>query len=99
MDCSPQGSFVHGIFQARVLEWVAIAFSMTSLGAVKTRVLLNICNEKKANIDEQKLKMEVPVKKKRNHDLLSSSPASVSFQTQNSLIKEMSMSPKLATPQ
>ena len=27
MDCSPPGSFVHGIFQARVLEWVAIAFS------------------------------------------------------------------------
>ena len=27
MDCSPPGSCVHGIFQARVLEWVAIAFS------------------------------------------------------------------------
>ena len=27
MDCSPPGSPVHGIFQARVLEWVAIAFS------------------------------------------------------------------------
>ena len=27
MDCSPQGSSVHGIFQARVLEWGAIAFS------------------------------------------------------------------------
>jgi len=26
-DCSPPGSSVHGIFQARVLEWVAIAFS------------------------------------------------------------------------
>ena len=26
MDCSPPGSSVHGIFQARVLEWVAIAF-------------------------------------------------------------------------
>ena len=26
MDCSPPGSF-HGIFQARVLEWGAIAFS------------------------------------------------------------------------
>ena len=28
MDCSPPGSYVHGIFQARVLEWVAIAFSV-----------------------------------------------------------------------
>jgi len=27
MDCSILGSFVHGIFQARVLEWGAIAFS------------------------------------------------------------------------
>ena len=27
MDCSLLGSSVHGIFQARVLEWVAIAFS------------------------------------------------------------------------
>ena len=27
MDCSLAGSSVHGIFQARVLEWVAIAFS------------------------------------------------------------------------
>ena len=26
-DCSPPGSSVHGIFQARVLEWRAIAFS------------------------------------------------------------------------
>ena len=27
MDHSPPGSPVHGIFQARALEWVAIAFS------------------------------------------------------------------------
>ena len=27
MDCSPPGSSVHGTFQARVLEWGAIAFS------------------------------------------------------------------------
>ena len=27
MDCSLPGSSVHGIFQAGVLEWVAIAFS------------------------------------------------------------------------
>ena len=28
MDCSPPGSSVHGIFQARVLAWLAIAFSV-----------------------------------------------------------------------
>ena len=31
MDCSLPGSSVHGIFQARVLEWGAIAFSTVSL--------------------------------------------------------------------
>ena len=30
MDCSLRGSSVHGIFQARVLEWVAISFSRRS---------------------------------------------------------------------
>ena len=30
MDCSLPGSSVHGIFQARVLEWVAISFSKGS---------------------------------------------------------------------
>ena len=27
MDCSLSGSTVHGIFQARILEWVAISYS------------------------------------------------------------------------
>ena len=30
MDCSLPGSSVHGIFQARVLEWSAVAFSGNS---------------------------------------------------------------------
>ena len=30
MDCSPPGSSVHGIFQAIVLEWIAISFSRGS---------------------------------------------------------------------
>ena len=30
MDCSPPGSSVHGIFQARVLEWVAMPFCRAS---------------------------------------------------------------------
>ena len=34
MDCSPPGSSVHEIFQARVLEWGAIAFSMTNLDSI-----------------------------------------------------------------
>ena len=30
MDCSPPGSTVHGILQARILEWVAISCSRAS---------------------------------------------------------------------
>ena len=30
MDCSPPSSFVHRLFQAKVLEWVAISFSRGS---------------------------------------------------------------------
>ena len=30
MDCSPPGSSLHGILQARILEWVAIPFSRGS---------------------------------------------------------------------
>ena len=33
MDCSLPGSSVHGIFQARVLEWGVIAFSAASVAA------------------------------------------------------------------
>ena len=31
MDCSLPGSSIHGIFQAKVLEWGAIAFSAISI--------------------------------------------------------------------
>ena len=31
MDCNPPGSSVHWIFQARILEWVAISFSRGGL--------------------------------------------------------------------
>ena len=32
MDCNPSGSSIHGIFQARVLEWGAISFSLVNSG-------------------------------------------------------------------
>ena len=35
MDCSPPGSSIHGIFQARVLEWGAIAFSVSYTSTIK----------------------------------------------------------------
>ena len=44
MDCSPAGSSVHGIFQARVLEWGAIAFSVCMyLETPNNRLLLILC--------------------------------------------------------
>ena len=38
-DCSPPGSSVHGIFQARVLEWGAIAFSEKWIAAAVAKSL------------------------------------------------------------
>ena len=37
MDYSPPGSSVHGIFQARVLEWGAIAFSVVIITRLKLK--------------------------------------------------------------
>ena len=34
MDCSVPGSSIHGIFQATVLEWGAIAFSEYNIGVI-----------------------------------------------------------------
>ena len=45
MDCSPPGSSVHGIFQAKILEWVAISFSRGSSWPMDwTCVSLFSCN-------------------------------------------------------
>ena len=38
MDCRPPGSSVHGIFQARILEWVTIPFSRDSQPRDRTLV-------------------------------------------------------------
>ena len=39
MDCSPPGSSIHRIFQARVLEWGAIAFSATNANPLHLKYL------------------------------------------------------------
>ena len=49
MDCSPPGSSVHGIFQARELEWGAIAFSAT--GNLEFYSQQNIFQKQKKNKD------------------------------------------------
>ena len=44
MDCSPPGSSAHGIFQARVLEWGAIAFSeQKQLESFKNQFEIKLC--------------------------------------------------------
>ena len=46
MDCSPPGLSIHGIFQARVLEWIAISFSRgSSWPRDRTRPCLPHCRQ------------------------------------------------------
>ena len=40
MDCSPPGSSVQGIFQARVLEWGAIALTLMAVSEEELKSLL-----------------------------------------------------------
>ena len=42
MDCSLPGSSVHGIFQATVLEWGAIAFSQPTLHTSGQKVKVSV---------------------------------------------------------
>jgi len=50
MDCSLSGSSIHGIFQARVLEWGAIAFSVRSMDQGKLEVVKQEMARMKFNI-------------------------------------------------
>ena len=45
MDCSPPGFSVHGIREARILEWVAISFSRVEVNAIPTGT--KVCDDKK----------------------------------------------------
>ena len=44
MDSSPSGSSVHGILQARILEWVAISFSNACMHAKPLQSYPTLCN-------------------------------------------------------
>ena len=48
MDCSPPGSSIHGVFQARVLEWVAMSFSIKQ---VQIKVTLGLAITYKAALN------------------------------------------------
>ena len=63
MDCSLPGFSIHGIFQARVLEWGAIAFSAYMLlGVAKKKIELEINGKQYCPPNELGLKS-------RKHDL------------------------------
>ena len=49
MDCSLPGFFNHGIFQARVLEWDAIAFCKCMTGIVLKQIQFSETKEGKMN--------------------------------------------------
>ena len=50
MDCSLPGSSVHGIFQARILEWVAISFSRSSWDALMHIFIFSVFHDMKKKI-------------------------------------------------
>ena len=73
MDCSPPGSSVHGIFQVRTLEWVAISFSRgSSQPRDRTQVshiagrCFNLCATREAC---GRTRMEPEIKKSRFYQL------------------------------
>ena len=54
MDCSPPGFSVHGIFQARVLEWVATAFSWW----LYSKILISCVTSNTANNTKKHIYLE-----------------------------------------
>ena len=55
MDCSLPGSSVHGVFQARVLEWVAISFSEDLLELTPKKNVLFIIGDWDAKVGSQEI--------------------------------------------
>ena len=53
VDSSPPGSSVHGILQARILEWVAIAFSKAGVYKCKSYTQGDESNEKENDCDRK----------------------------------------------
>ena len=64
MDCSLPGSSIHGIFQARVLEWGAIAFSFSKA----------LCHKIESNSDQnlKVMTLGLPFSLKFSPDILTS---------------------------
>ena len=69
MDCSLPGSSIHGIFQARILEWVAISFSRyaddTTIMAESEEELKSLLIRVKEESEKAGLKLNIKKKKKK----------------------------------
>ena len=60
VDCSPPGSSIHGIFQARLLEWSAIAFSRIYMqGRVYVYIYILIYNHMQGSFLEEMWKKQL----------------------------------------
>ena len=65
MDCSPPGSSVHGILQARILEWVAMLSSKgSSQPRDQTHISSSLCKEAEGKLTAGQTKTTRSQKKK-----------------------------------
>ena len=62
MNCSLPGSFIHGIFRARLLEWVAIAFSVLRWLLLLSRFSVWLCATPRTAAHQAPLSMDFPGK-------------------------------------
>ena len=73
MDCSPPASSIHGIFQARVLEWGAIAFSISKNISKISKVSKNISKNVSQNMEKQQDTTVLYSSVQFNHSVVSDS--------------------------
>ena len=91
MDCSLPGSSVHGIFQARILEWVAISFSLDKfpLKHDRTQAILFSCrasSERLVNVPRMnffKICMQLSIKQLNNQSPGLSVPLNQAVEVKN----------------
>ena len=69
MDCSPSGSSIHGIFQARVLEWGSIARQSGFDSAVELSECFSFLNSLNQLSKEEGEKKRIMLRRRREKDI------------------------------
>ena len=69
MDCSPSGSSIHGIFQARVLEWGSIAIQSGFDSAVELSECFSFLNSLNQLSKEEGEKKRIMLRRRREKDI------------------------------